>query len=308
VAPARRPPTDHERVTEGAWHGEQERGSALGLRLIDGTAMVLGRGPARLILRFVMSYFFLFGASARRASRAWLGLHLDRVRRRDVWRHLWTFGACALDRFFLVRGKTRGFDLRWEGRELIEAHKAAGEGGILLGSHLGSFEAMSALSRDHDLPIHPAMYTEHARRITAMLQRAAPEAAARIIAIDPDDPGFALKLGRVVREGGFVALLGDRAAGGRTVEVDFFGRPAKIAAGPYLVAAALKCPVYLCTALYEEPNRYRLLVEPFADRVDLPRKDREGALRGYAQRYARRLEALARAYPFCWFNFYDFWS
>lgn len=291
-----------------AWRASEERGSAFGIRLIDGTAMRLGRGPARLILRFVMLYFLVFGGAARRASRAWLSLHLDRVGRRHVWRHLWTFGACALDRFFFVRGRTGGLDLRWEGRELIEARKAAGEGGLLLGSHLGSFEAMSALSRDHDLPIYPAMYTEHARRITALLERAAPEAAARVVAIEPNDPGFALKLGRIVRDGGFVALLGDRAAGGRTVDVEFFGRPAQVAAGPYLVAAALKCPVFLCTALYEEPNRYHLLVERFADRVELSRKDREGDLQRYAQRYADRLEELAKGHPYCWFNFYDFWE
>ena len=286
------------------WHHEQERGSSFGITLLDRTTRLLGRRGGRLILRFVMAWFVLFGGDARRASRQWLSLHRERVRLRDVYRHFFRFGTVALDRFALVRGEVDAFDLDYVGREHVESRG----GGILIGAHLGSFEAMGAFSRDHDLPVHPAMYTEHARRIQGLLRRAAPEVAERVVELKEGDPGVILKLRRLIDGGAWVALLADRAAGGRTVTVDFFGRPAEVAACPYLLAAALKCPVIFVSCTYEEPSRYRLQAEPLWEVVELPRQDRDAGVRLHAQQFADRLEALAREHPENWFNFYDFWA
>ena len=76
----------------------------------------------------------------------------------------------------------------------------------------------------------------------------------------------------------------------------------------FILAAALKCPIYLVFGLYTAPNRYDLFCEPFVDQLVLPRHDREGALRDAVIRYAERLESYARRAPDNWFNFFDFWE
>jgi predicted LPLAT superfamily acyltransferase len=48
--------------------------------------------------------------------------------------------------------------------------------------------------------------------------------------------------------------------------------------------------------------------EPLAEQIELPRGQRDEALRGYVALYARRLEHYARQAPDNWFNFHDFWS
>lgn len=53
---------------------------------------------------------------------------------------------------------------------------------------------------------------------------------------------------------------------------------------------------------------YDLYCEPFAERVTLPRGDRQGALAEHVRRYAERLEHYVRKAPDNWFNFYDFWA
>ena len=88
---------------------------------------------------------------------------------------------------------------------------------------------------------------------------------------------------------------------------EFCGAEAAFPTGPFLLASALKCPVYLVFGLYFEPNRYELFCEPFADRIELPRAARAEALRAVVQRYAERLEHYARQAPDNWFNFHDFW-
>ena len=96
-----------------------------------------------------------------------------------------------------------------------------------------------------------------------------------------------LTLKERIDAGEMVALLADRVGlGDRVVEVDLFGAPALLPAGPYWLAASLRCPVYLTFGLYHEPNRYDLYCEPFAERIELPRGDarKRGARLGAALR------------------------
>jgi predicted LPLAT superfamily acyltransferase len=100
-----------------------------------------------------------------------------------------------------------------------------------------------------------------------------------------------------------IAWLNDKS-----VSVEFFGASARFATGPFLLAAILKCPIYLVFGLYREPNRYELFCEPFSDRLVLPRGAREEVLGREVARYARRLEDYCRKAPDNWFNFFDFWE
>ena len=54
--------------------------------------------------------------------------------------------------------------------------------------------------------------------------------------------------------------------------------------------------------------RYRVFVEPFADMITLPRRERAAALRHMIERYAQRLGHYCLLAPKQWFNFFDFWS
>ncbi|MEL6187082.1 MAG: lipid A biosynthesis acyltransferase, partial [Myxococcota bacterium] len=83
---------------------------------------------------------------------------------------------------------------------------------------------------------------------------------------------------------------------------------ARFPTGPFMLASILQCPIYLTFGIFREPNLYQLSCEPFAERLSLPRRGRDDALREHVQRYARALEAKARSAPDNWFNFYDFWE
>jgi predicted LPLAT superfamily acyltransferase len=144
--------------------------------------------------------------------------------------------------------------------------------------------------------------------INAALTKLNPLSSARLIARG-DGVEFMLRIREKLRQGDRVAILADRVAPGeRVAEVDFLGAKARFPTGPYLLAALLKCPVYLTFGLYRAPNRYDLFCEPFEEEIQLPREARDEALHAYAQKFATRLEHYVRLAPDNWFNFYDFWS
>ena len=292
-----------------AWLSRQERGTILGIRFIVWLCNFLGRRVARAFVYVLAFYYMLFVGYGRRASRAWLSFALGRpATLREVYRHLSNFALITLDRVFLLQGRRELFVLEPHGTENLDALTAAKRGALLVGAHIGSFEAMRARAggRGHD--IHVLAYFKNAAKINRVLAALSPEMHARVIPLGSIDAMIRAKA--VVDRGAMLAMLGDRTglSDNKVAYVDFFGKPAPLPTGPFILASALHCPVLLVFALYKGGNRYELFCEPFADRIVLPRNAREQAVKEYLQRYAARLEHYARMDPFNWFNVYDFWN
>jgi len=130
-----------------SWLRTTERGSAFGIRLLIAICGLLGRGFTRLLLAPVVFYFVLLAGQARRASRD----YLKRVGQPHgfwaVYAHCLRFAHVTLDRLFFVLGKQGSFAITRTGKEHLIALKQERRGALLLGAHLGSFEAMRACGR-----------------------------------------------------------------------------------------------------------------------------------------------------------------
>ena len=292
-----------------SWFQQEERGSPLALRIILWVALNLGRRASRTLLYPITAYFLLFAPQSRRHSRNYLRRVLAREPRlTDVARHLHSFAAVILDRVFLLAGKDACLDIRVHNREIFLEHVDSGQGAILLGAHLGSFEALRALAvGKYDFPVRVLMYNDHNRSITQVLEALNPEVAASVIPLGRTET--LIQARECLDRGELIATLGDRVAeSDKMVACNFLGDTALFPQGPLLLAAVLKVPVILCFGLYRGGNRYDIVFERFADTIEAPRGQRDEALAQWVQRYADRLEARVREAPYNWFNFYDFWD
>lgn len=292
------------------WLDLAEVGGTLGIRFFVVVCTVFGRAPARFFLRFLAFYYVLFNAPARRASRSWLGKALgrERVPFAMVNAHILHFAQVALDRLFLVRRQMQHFDMRNHGLHHVREIIARKRGTLLLGSHLGSFEAMRALADAEQMRVNVLGYFANAGMINAALDRLDPRNTTRVIEIVPGKIDFIFEAQECIERGEHVAVLGDRVGlGGATVEIEFMGAAAEFPTGVYVLAHTLRCPVYLFFCLYSDPNRYDIYRELFAEQVILPHGTRKEALAGYAHQYADRLAHYGRLAPYNWFNFFDFW-
>ncbi len=292
-----------------AWFQQAERGSPLALRIILWVALNLGRRASRALLYPITAYFLLFAPQSRRHSRNYLRRALEREPRLvDLARHLHSFAAVILDRVFLLAGQDACLDIRVHNRETFLEHVDSGRGAILLGAHLGSFEALRALAvGKYDFPVRVLMYSDHNQSITQVLEALNPEVAASVIPLGRTET--LIQARECLDRGELIATLGDRVAeSDKMVACNFLGDTALFPQGPLLLAAVLKVPVILCFGLYRGGNRYDIVFEPFAETLDAPRGQRDEILAQWVQRYADRLEARVREAPYNWFNFYDFWD
>lgn len=291
------------------WLEQEERGADFWIRALLWWTDTFGRRASWPQLNMIATWYTLRGGEARAATdqfRRRLGLSAGAA---DYYRQILTFAQTTLDRVFFLRGQSDLFEVSCDGIENLEALAAKKQGAILLGAHLGSFEAARVVGDWQDFPINILVHLGNAKRINKFLRQVSPGFQARLIEVDPAGFGHVFEVQQAIERGEMVAILGDRVGlNEKTTSASFLGKPARFPTGPYVLAATLGCPVYLTFGLYHAPNRYDLYCEPFAERVDLPRKRRQEALEEYAQRYADRLEHHARLAPLNWFNFYDFWD
>jgi len=294
---------------ENTWLSQKERGSLLLIRLTFRMATLFGRRLMRPVVYVVALWYRLFDRRAVASSSDWLRRHHGRKPGFwAVYRHIRIFAQVTMDRMFLLTGKTNGLVFTRTGDDHMRRQIATGKGALLLGAHLGSYEAMRADGAAEDMPIRPLGLFKNTRRINALLESLNPRLMTKVINIGDDPVGMILELRECVERGELVAIHADRTGlNDRIVPARFVGADADFPAGPFLLASLLRCPVYMVFGLYTEPNRYDIYCEPFAERLDLPRKDRERKLREVVQRYADRLEHYCRLAPDNWFNFFDFW-
>ncbi len=267
-----------------------------------------GWSAGRPLARAAAYWFFITSPTARAASRDYLGRVLAHpVRNGDVARHFAAFAAAVLDRVMLACGRAGDFHIDVDGLPALLATLQRPSGAILLGAHLGSFEVLRTLAADAPVPVWALMYRRNGGALTALLDQAAPALREQVIEIG--DTTSMLRARECLDRGEMVGILADRGPSGhRTIPVPFLGSPAPFPAGPLLVAATLGAPVFLCYAVRTAPRRYRIGIEPFADRIVLRRDQRAADLAAHIARYAAALERLCHATPYQWFNFFPFWT
>ena len=304
LAPECQPASEH-------WLDRPEAGGWFAIWLIRFIGLHFGRGFARLFLYPITLYFYCRRGPERRASR-------DYFRRLNgkpdsawqVMRLIHAFASTILDRVFLLARGIDGFRVSVRGADALHRHLDRGQGVLLLGAHVGSFEVLRVLAaRRPDCKLKLVMDKSKTPALTALLEALAPELAGSVIDTARGGMDIVLALSEAAREGAMITLLGDRGRPHELMrEAPFLGSDAPFPAAPWLIAALLKVPVVLCLGMYRGGNRYDLVFETLADRVDLPRAGRHPALDAYIRHYAARLEHHLRDAPYNWFNFYDFWQ
>lgn len=292
-----------------------------GLRFTVACYRLFGRPVTGVLVHAIVTYFFLTDRTGRRASLA----YLRRVaatpegaralgRPPGPWtsfQHYRAFALSIFDRVVLWLGREGSFAFRVEGREVFDRLLRPDRGAIVVGAHLGSFDALRALAEHDDRTVNVIMFTRHAPRINAVFREISPRAQLRVIHADPESIDSVLRIKAAVRRGEIVALLGDRPEPGdrnRTCEAELLGGPVHLPTSPYLLAGLLGCPLFFMVALRESGGRYRVFAELLAERVDLPRDERDKRVADLVAAYASRLERYCLRAPLQWFNFYDYWQ
>jgi KDO2-lipid IV(A) lauroyltransferase len=183
---------------------------------------------------------------------------LDRylTRAMGAYGRYWTEGAKLPA---LTRGTVTQRIRFTEGEHHLRDAQCGGRGVILALPHVGSWEWGGALLADLGWPM------------TAVAERLEPPelfewfVAKRVemgLGIVPLDEHASAAVAKVLRGGGIVGLLCDRDLQDNGIEVELFGSPTTVPAGPAMLALRTGA-VLLCAAVYSGPGRdHHVVVTP----------------------------------------------
>src|SRR5690606_27669001 len=117
----------------------------------------------------------------------------------------------VLDRVYFLLGRNEKFDIRVVSDAYMESDVAERKDGVfLMGAHMGSFEVVRMISRNHDsLKLVLLMYEENARKIGALLSAINPDAQQEIVPLGNLSAMLTVK--ERLAQGALVGVLADRS-------------------------------------------------------------------------------------------------
>ena len=312
--------TEDQRAASTApthWAQIGESTFVAGMWLLFHLHRVLGRWPFLLCLYPVVAYYWLTRPLARRSSVEYLqrmqaahGLWQRVPGWRESLQHFRVFAQVILDKMLAISGSFPSSRVDIDGHQAILELIARGQGGVFVTAHMGCIELCQVLAEKRQgLRLNVLVHTRHAEQFNRVLNRLSPGNKVRFLQVTEFNAATAMMLSERVAQGEFIAIAGDRVPvqKSKTTTARFLGHDAAFPSGPYVIAALLKCPLFLMTCTHAGDG-YALRIERLAERVELPRARREQAIVDYAGCYARAVEErLARA-PLDWFNFFPFWA
>ncbi len=293
------------------WFNEKERGSTSLLKLMRTLALCLGRQYTSWLLPPITLYYFIRAAAGRRGLRKYYSLLGLPSGNALIFQHYLRFAHTVLDRVYLFGFHPDAPPLKIRGWEPIQEERKRGRGCILLGAHLGSFEAVRAAGIEQPgLKIKAIISEQQSQKINRTLAYLNPDVRTTTIPIGGIDS--LLQLRDTLADGGLVGIMGDRIwRNEATYHGHFLGRKTLFPQSPLRLAAALRAPVFFFSGLYRTDVDGSAYYDVAFERLSASASEaisRQQWIDDLGKKYVSTLERHCLIEPGNWFNFYDFWS
>jgi predicted LPLAT superfamily acyltransferase len=167
------------------WLDRGERGSPLLLRFMIWLVRRLGRSLTAPLLYPIAAYFVLTSGEARLASRDFLARAYSRPPGWwEVFWHIHCFATTILDRVLFFATDGRDFEVLVADPDDLVGRMARGQGCVLIGAHLGSFDMLRAFTLNTtDVKFKILMRAEHSQMLTSVLSALDPKVAETLLTI-----------------------------------------------------------------------------------------------------------------------------
>lgn len=288
------------------WDGKSRGGSG-GYRFFVFIVRLFGIRMAYCFLALIVIYFIPFAPKATRA----IWCYNRRHRGLGVWRsltelyaHYYTFGQILIDKIAMKGGLAERYHFTFdETYDRFLNLLNGGQGVVMLGAHVGCWEAGAGFFGSYGKKINVVMWDAEHRQIKEVLSHNAKrENDYNIIAINQDAVAAMLQIKIALDRGEYVCFNGDRYVDRHAAKpVSLLGATAYLPLGPFRIAAKCGVPVVFYYAVREPDFTYRFVFE-------MPVWDGRATADMLLERYAQSLTDIVGQYPRQWFNFYDFWK
>ncbi len=293
------------------WQGKT-RGGVAGYLTFIFILKYLGLNFAYFILRFVVLYFVLFAPLARKS----LWFYFRKIQGWGFWKsfaglfyNFYIFGQTLLDKVALLSGVSTKFTFDFDGEDHLRKMASDGNGGMLIGAHLGNWEIAGQLLDRLETRVNIVMLDAEHQAVKKLLDSVVQKREVNIIPVKPNGFEHLFAIKEALFNNELVVIHGDRhIPGNKTVTRRFMGREAEFPLGPFQLATKYNKPVTFVTAVKETKRHYHFMAtqpKVYSNKLGARRKQQ---LNQIISDYISWLEDKVRKYPYQWFNYYYFWK
>lgn len=193
------------------------------------------------------------------------------------------------------------------GRENILDLARKGIGGVMVMSHMGSYEVAANAFQNLGLKLLILMGEREAKQV-ARNQRETMAAKGIHIHVSSGRDGSplgGLEALKFIREGGFVSLAGDLAWTDQRTQavVRFFDQEVGFSSAPHLLAMVSGAPLLTMFTYRTGKGMHQVEISVPREVKAPSRSERNATIQASAQAYAAALEDMVRRHPFQWYVF-----
>lgn len=287
-----------------AWSGKS-RGGRIGYLFFVFLIKTFGLGCAYTVLAFVSAHFVLFAPKATAAiwryNRRVLGYGVVKSVV-ELYRHYYLFGQTIVDKIAIRGGMADRFQFEFDNYERFIEIINGRSGVIIIGAHVGCWQAGSAFFGKYGKRINIVMFDAEHDNIRQVLDKNTSDADFKVIPVNKGSIESMIAIKVALNSGEYVCFNGDRYIDKNSaVECGFCGADASFPSGPFVIASKCRVPVVFYYAMREPGRKYRFIFSEVQS---------ENALDSHTllTEYVHSLEGIVRRYPRQWFNFYRFWN
>lgn len=279
-----------------------------GFRILQSVMERLPRGLAYALAILVARIAWLTARRARRRLEFNLRMVLPQAEpaeiRRIARRNFRNHSKAYADLMQLPRARVE--DLRpllvVQGEEHLRAALDLGRGVLVVSAHMGSWEIAAAIWSATVAPVALFAETLDPPELYEWYRQTRQRLG---ISVLPLDLGGLKHVVEGLDAGEMVVTAVDRDLTGTGIEVEFFGRPARIPTGPAALALRRGTPILPVSVTRMADDR--MLAQGFAPILGENTGDREADLRRITEQLVRHLETIITANPDQWHLPHPIW-
>lgn len=298
-------------ANQNTWNG-QSQAKVLGFKIFVFILNTFGLSPAYFILRFVSFYYFLFSKPNKYIREYFIQAHgySPLKARIAVYKNNFILGQTIIDKVAVMAGAVNPFKVVHKNGEMLDELTAISKGGILISAHIGNWEVAGQGLNRLGTAFNVLMYSNEKEDVKEYMDGVMKEKKINIISINEETKSHIIELHKAFSNNELVVMHGDRyREGAKTFTTNFFGKPAKFPAGPFIMAAKFGVPLCIVFAVKTDKHTYQFSTEK-PIQVDRVRGEAqlEKVCQDLLQQYVIQVEKMVKEYPHQWFNYYDFWK
>ena len=291
--------------SEKQWEGKS-RGGRLGYQIFVSIIRSLGVNCAYCFLAFIVIYFIPFAPKQTKSlwqyNRRKRGLGILQSIK-ELYCHYFVFGQTLIDKIAMKAGLEKSFNFKFENYERFLEILNSGQGVVMIGAHVGCWEAGAGFFGSYGKKINIVMLDAEHQQIKDVIEDTAKEEKNyNIIPLNQNIIDAMLQMKVALNNGEYICFTGDRFMGAdNTILIDFLGSKALFPKGLFQIAAKCRVPVVFYYSMREANRTYRFIFEE-------PVVEGKMTAENLISQYSKSLEKIVLKYPRQWFNFYDFWN